>query len=288
MLEERVAIERALDSARSMAVIAEAQEKAVVEVRRIAAQFNQLYADTKGVREQLAVYESVREEILGDALFAAARAAVQQYRREREQLHEFVAHVSATRAESDRYEVALRELGWIFPPSIDMDAFWRVGQLAAQSRRTELRQAMIEISRSRDMSRAVQAWMSVDGFGARKSIIRDGLLDHRRKRYRVSIPTLLPVVEGVLVDAFAPGSKSVSIPGILGGATAQDVATQEMLDVVTLLWRHVDFGVLSRKSRQLNRHSILHGRSTRYGTAENSARVVFALDHAAAVIRARE
>jgi hypothetical protein len=55
-----------------------------------------------------------------------------------------------------------------------------------------------------------------------------------------------------------------------------------------ILWAFRTFSDVPAGSRQLNRHLVLHGRSTGFGTAENSVRLFFAFDVLAAVIAEAE
>jgi hypothetical protein len=60
-----------------------------------------------------------------------------------------------------------------------------------------------------------------------------------------------------------------------------------VVDTVSFLWSRMEFAEEKPSSRRLNRHFILHGRSTGYGTEENSARVLFALDQLYSLVAAR-
>lgn len=57
---------------------------------------------------------------------------------------------------------------------------------------------------------------------------------------------------------------------------------QAMVEAVGVLWENRAFD--QYRPRALNRHFILHGRSTAYATEENSVKVLFALDLVASVI----
>lgn len=219
--------------------------------------------------------ESVRESLMASirpAALAATSALMEQIN-------------SSNEAERE-YEDALWHLGWWVPPSVTSDFFWQVGRLARDRRRHELRREMVEASRSRDFRRVVEGWMELEPFRARRRFIRDGLRDHLDGRYRVSIPTLLPHIEGIAIEAFAPGSDATSPKAAIETAaqTYDAVMGPAMVDTVTILWARQDFGPIANGSRRLNRHLILHGRSTGYASAENSAKVLFALDLLASVV----
>lgn len=130
---------------------------------------------------------------------------------------------------------------------------------------------MADYAKSREFGRSVEGWMDLDVFKDRRRFIRDGLKDHRDGRYRVSIPTLLPHIEGIAMAAFGPTSRGGPRDIITTASNTYDpIMGQAMVEAVGVLWE--------------NRHFILHGRSTGYATEENSVKVLFALDLLASVI----
>jgi hypothetical protein len=143
------------------------------------------------------------------------------------------------------------------------------------------------VSKSREFGRVVSAWMDLPEFAARRKFIGDGLRDHRAGRYRVSIRTLIPDIEGIAIHAFTPRSTATNPKAAINLAieSYDAVMGPALAEVVTILWKRQPFDVLRPGSRGLNRQSILHGRSTGYGTAENSAKVLFALDLLASLVQ---
>jgi hypothetical protein len=182
------------------------------------------------------------------------------------------------------YDEALRRMGWWLPPSVSMSFFWEVGRLADERKRVALRWAMADYAKSREFGRSVEGWMDLDVFKDRRRFIRDGLKDHRNGRYRVSIPTLLPHIEGIAIAAFGPTNRGGPRDLITRVSTIYDpIMGQAMVEAVGVLWENRAFEDYS--PRALNRHFILHGRSTGYATEENSVKVLFALDLLASVIQ---
>jgi hypothetical protein len=187
-----------------------------------------------------------------------------------------------------RYRRALLDLEWWVPPSVPMHVFWEAGELADEGRKVALRQRMVQLGHSRFARQMVEGWMDIDVFADRRRFILDGLRDLRDGRYRVSIPTLLPLLEGIAADAFAPGTRR-GIRGMLAASPLlRGLTGDALVETVTILYSDTDFSLTAAASRRLNRHSILHGRSVGYPTAANAVKVLFALDQLAATIeRAR-
>jgi hypothetical protein len=188
-----------------------------------------------------------------------------------------------------RYEMALTRMGWWFPPGMTPRAFRYAGELAERSDRVGLRRFMVKLARGPQFGRMVQDWWNVESFRRRRRFIADGLQDHHAGRYRVSIPTLLPVIEGIAVEELAPSSAATNPKAAVAGAVqAYDcVMGSAIVDTITLLWGHHDFASTPSGCRTLNRHLILHGRSTGYGTEANSVKVMFALDQLHSLVEAK-
>jgi hypothetical protein len=272
------------DAARSLVSGSMAGLVADLNIGRIAAQ--PLLADYAGADLRSAVGEAAMEFITGvgsglresviesiqPAAFLATSSMLERLRESTEIQRE--------------YDEALTRLGWWMPPSVSMEFFWEVGRLAYEGRRTELRRTMVDASKSRAFARVVTGWMDLPEFAARRRFIRDGIRDHRAGRYRVSIRTLIPDIEGIAIDAFTPRSTATNPKAAINLAVESYDAVMgpAVAEVVTILWKRQSFDLLRAGSRSLNRQSILHGRSTGYGTAENSAKVLFALDLLASLV----
>jgi hypothetical protein len=222
-----------------------------------------------------------------DTMTPAMTAALSVFQRQAERTRAFARSIEASAEQASRYERALLELDWVFPPSMAMTDFWRVGRLASEASRTRVRHEMLSLTTVREMRDAVQAWMRFPELRDRRPIVFDGYLDHRQHRYRVSIPTLLPVIEGALAQRFFPLESR-------GGHFAARVRSHasgffngpDLVSVISALWTEIDFATMNPRAHRLNRHAVMHGRSTRYGRAENSAKVVITLDLVAAVLEA--
>jgi hypothetical protein len=125
-------------------------------------------------------------------------------------------------------------------------------------------------------------WMEDDSFRARRQIIDQGVRAHSEGRYLVSIPAILPQIEGIAVDVFAPGSNSVRLievvkKGLVPQLGLDDLVAGCLVRVLEMLWRSESFSILST-SGVASRHAILHGRMIKYGSEINSIRGFLALD----------
>jgi hypothetical protein len=229
-----------------------------------------------GLDSALAGYQDQVAQLLRPAALFASQA--------------LTAEFAKMAARERQYLEDLRKMGWWLPPSVDFSFYRQVGELAHQGKRQAVRDYMNDLADSPYFRRIVMGWMSLPAFAARKRFFLDGLGDHRRRRYRASIPTLLPHLEGIATATFAPGSGRIDVKGLLAEALGgQEVFMGDYLvSTVTLLWEYVPFGSLASGDRRLNRHAVLHGRSTGYGSQVNSTKVLFAFDLLASVVKQAE
>ena len=207
------------------------------------------------------------------AAFAAAR--------------DFAARIEPQATQWRRSQTALLEMGWLLPGSLPVSFFRTVGSSAMRGERVAVRRQLVATGRQ-IAPRLLEEWMELDVFRERRRFLRDGVSDLQAGRYRVSIPMLLPQLEGIAIDAFAPGSTLKSPVPALTSTGLTVVAGDAMVETVTVLWAYQDFSAIAAGSRRLNRHLVLHGRSTGYGTGENAVKVLFALDQLASMVRRAE
>ncbi len=189
--------------------------------------------------------------------------------------------------------------GWALPLSLPDRTALRLLELSGESR-TTVRRAMIETFAPRTAAYVAckEALLESNSFDGRRRPIEQGLKAMRRGEHYSAVSTLLPLVEGALVEtAFenaTPPSKGAPAKAFQSVRTLPDETERELSE--RLIIRTVETLVFSATSgfalfdnfrwtdfdrtahgRKLNRHAILHGAAKRYGTAENSMRLFLLL-----------
>ena len=179
----------------------------------------------------------------------------------------------------------LRERDWWALSSWSDEELGRFGVMAETFNRRDFGKAMCRSYRSyggRQLRRLLATWSDEPSLHLRRPIIRDALADHMAGRYRVSVPTLLPCVEGAVADGFGLGTRGPVTAGLEPLVEIFDGLEALELDIaigsLSQLYGRINFGATSTLSPRLNRHLILHGRSVRYGTEANSLKVFLHLD----------
>jgi len=184
--------------------------------------------------------------------------------------------------------------GWPLIPDWPVSTPSRLVALRRREGKRALDRAICDLyraNRHRALRGQVDAWKALPGFRERKSVIAEALALHREGRYKSSIPTLLPHIEGILVDVFAPGSGLVKVPDLyrqnLAPERAQSLLTEGLIASLEAVYGFTPFATTKPRGQRLHRHAILHGRVVRYATEANSLRVFFMLDLIASDVRAR-
>ena len=151
-----------------------------------------------------------------------------------------------------------------------------------------------------NLRRAVDDWSSYEFFSRRMHIFRDALDAHISGKWTLTIPALLPHVEGIaweilvaeglhlekstLVRHKGGNNYLSSLFGYLPASEVnptKDVIIDSLLDYLEgTLYSYHDFKHRPETPLQfqLKRHAILHGHDTKYDTRINSLRCFLALD----------
>jgi hypothetical protein len=143
----------------------------------------------------------------------------------------------------------------------------------------------------------IEMWFEVPYLAERKQIILDSLEAHRSGKWTLSIPALLPLIDGIVrrfrrerlrrsknqgrtmhVDKFTEYYRKKQ-PRHFGGSFASFVHKH--------MFATYDFNNGTPPS-SINRHGIMHGEISDYATEANSLRVFLLLDTIAQFIRAIE
>jgi len=127
-------------------------------------------------------------------------------------------------------------------------------------------------------------WWDVPYLAERRPIVEDAVRAHEDGRYTLSIPALMPLVDGLTAVIV---SAQIRRPGgVICARQAADMYSKEneeiwseaLLTVITeQVFKSYSFESGSAPS-MLNRHGILHGRISSYGTEANSFRTILLID----------
>ncbi len=198
---------------------------------------------------------------------------------------------------------SLTQAGFWLPPSAPMDLSHSVKTLVDKGEDTanNVRQAIAGYYRENDfchLSDMISDWHNNPYFADRMPIIFDALEAHRHGKYTLSIPALLPLVEGILIELVGPRDKGYGVWVEDAIADWYSSAMHEAYKDATIeyvtgikVYGRVDPAYFTPQrypewlnlqglegNQVLQRHAILHGVQTDYASEENSLRAFFLLD----------
>ncbi len=126
--------------------------------------------------------------------------------------------------------------------------------------------------------RMSEEWLSVPCLRDRTQIIRAAMDSHKQGKFTLSIPALLPLVDGSSAEVL--GNQSMHAVVLLANerrANDPEIWAQGFCDFVAhVYYRGYKFGIDTPP--YLTRHGILHGRVFDYPSALNSTRVFLLID----------
>jgi len=144
-----------------------------------------------------------------------------------------------------------------------------------------------------NLKEAIEVWREHPLFKRRMQIVDDALEAHINGKYTLSIPALLPLVEGILNDYVKQHNLSVRCgkikevyEAVLGDPDNYSIVTWSVVETLLQQLRnntyvYTNFEVELKKSdrqRVFSRHTVLHGIKTNYYSPSNSLRVFLLLD----------
>lgn len=190
---------------------------------------------------------------------------------------------------------AYRNSGWPIAPSMPV-AFNRY--VVELDRKGKAKQAWRKILGyyHRDnfwsLKAMVESWEEVPAFQPRMPIIYDALDAHCQGKYTLSIPALLPQIEGLLSEFAIKHGIHINF-GRPNGISKKVLETQDitvisqamssmMVELCNQLYQYDEFKrelTKKPKNRKVTRNTILHGISTNYATPCFSLKLFLSLDY---------
>jgi hypothetical protein len=140
------------------------------------------------------------------------------------------------------------------------------------------------------LNEMVEGWYTVSYMSARRRLITSAINAHKRSEYDLSIPTLLPLIDGLTQEIAAtlptPGKKLIKVKHVAleYSKIEPELSSECLVQVVDqIIFRDVDLRQPHALTTSNNRHGILHGRVADYGTELHSYQIMFLLNMTVAV-----
>jgi len=201
------------------------------------------------------------------------------------------------------------EAGWWFSPSFELatDSIEELGQMQAYADRyksgdkraiTSLFFSIYQKENCEYLISVVQEWKQNQYFKRWNTILDEALDSHIHKKYSVSIPALLLTVEGIATDYCKKKiifDKAIESSGSKKIRKALEKLSKEKKELLLTgsfmqqLFSIIDNKIFEKTDKLnssitreykhfLNRHAIMHGKSSKYGSLKNSLQCFLILD----------
>ncbi|MFW6116751.1 MAG: hypothetical protein ACOC6F_03395 [bacterium] len=195
-----------------------------------------------------------------------------------------------SRAHARRLERALRQYHWWPVPGLPDEFYLGILELIGDGQTRGVNRYICDWfswNRYRRLGRMVRRWANNEYFRRRRPIYNQPLQAHRRGWYNLTVPALIPLVEGVARD-YLQGQHGITersgrraIEEALDRNIPPGAFREELQQALIRFLTSSTFadtrGVLP-SGYELNRHGVAHSRHLRYGTEANSLRCFLLLE----------
>lgn len=190
------------------------------------------------------------------------------------------------------YAAAMLALGW--PPVTDLylpnirEIVSRFPTEDPEMFAAEVSDFLVRFYSPEELEQKLDSWRRLRWVDGRIAILEKVIKAHCAGDFELSIPALLPQIEGVVASGFAysgrlNGQQLTALLDRLLAAEGDltDAAYRQYIDTVLL----VGFEHGAPLGSGLSRHAILHGADTHYATVDNSLRTILLFDYLASSFR---
>ena len=191
---------------------------------------------------------------------------------------------------------AFKDAGWAIAPSMNRDLREKVVLFHQQEKTRYISQVILGYYHKNNFIRlksAVASWETNPLFSSRMHIFNAALEAHCEGNYTLSVPALLPQVEGILNEYVKMNKLEAKLgkvekvySAVIGDLdeyplTSWAIANTLLFQLQTSTFTFTDFEVEFKKSannRKTTRHSVLHGIATNYNKPIHSLKAFVLLD----------
>lgn len=198
--------------------------------------------------------------------------------------------------ENEEIAEAFKRCGWPLAPSMPNELRERVVQLDKQDKSRYVSNVILghyHRNQFENLIEMVESWRTHPLFSSRMHIIDDALDAHKTGKYTLSLPSLLPLIEGILNEYVTRnklparcGNIRKVYEAVIGDVDNYSLTTWAIVQTLRYqlensTYTYTKFEQELKKSpngRSVSRHTVLHGISTNYHKPSNSLKVFVLLD----------
>lgn len=187
----------------------------------------------------------------------------------------------------EQYKVLMVKLG--FPPHYDMDYTEMMDvhnyyeQYGEEATKIYIEKKVESMFPNEKISEYLNSWKSINWLTYRKQILEEAIHNHIEGRFFSSISTLLPQIEGVIIDKTnSTGWISQQKLKQLMESILIEESVFSLDDVLKIFYFELVLDSFTHGQvikSPLSRHAILHGADTNFGYKINSLRCILLFDY---------
>lgn len=188
---------------------------------------------------------------------------------------------------SQRFAVIMLKLDW--PPTVHLipgevlEIVKLYDEYGLDLIKDKVEEYLIKRFSKDDLNAKLDYWSSKKWLKKRMPILKQAVESHLNGNYYVSVPALLPQIEGIIIDGFGCFGyvKSEKYKSLIENLLASEGknAFDKQMNKFFLNFVLSKFVHGTDPSSFLSRHAILHGGDTKYGTAANSLKSILVFDY---------
>ncbi|MBW2003422.1 MAG: hypothetical protein JRI72_02250 [Deltaproteobacteria bacterium] len=186
----------------------------------------------------------------------------------------------------------LMKMGWWIYPEWTIPSLKHIAKACREGKTEEVRQEIIGFFDKDRLKLIVKSWKKNPKLNSRYKSLKDGVWAHKQRKYTLSIPTVLPHVEGIINEnsgqtGHISHKKCLTIlkkymdKDIKGDSLSSLYPLAMLKFTEELLAQKFEWGKPSKKGR----HPILHGHYTDYDDEEFSLKLILLIDFLQNIIR---
>jgi hypothetical protein len=202
-------------------------------------------------------------------------------------LNEIAEGIKAASNDIERFKVIIVDIG--YPPHEDLEIlemrrivhyFDKYGYDRTQKYVNEL---FLKVYNREKILDLFSKWTNMGFLKNRIHILKEGVESHISKKFFSSIPTIMPQIEGIIVENFQHTGmlKSDKLKQYVK-TLLDDEMTLSFDKAIQLFYFNIILGSFTHGDNiesTLSRHAILHGADVSYGTEINSLKCILLLDY---------
>ena len=188
----------------------------------------------------------------------------------------------------DLFSLIMIEIDWPPPLKISPKSMHKIIEIYQKNGVTKAKEysntLLLKLYDKKLLIDLLKSWESKVWLDKRITILENVIDAHNEEKFILSIPAMLPQIEGIIVDGYNHKGwfderKLRKYIDKLYKDGVKNFSVDEVIRTFLLktVWAKFQHGTKTGSS--FSRHAILHGADTKYGTAENSLKVILLFDY---------